>query len=367
MDKVRLAVVGTGTMGVYHLDRIITLDEIELVAVCDVNEPQVKTVAQKYNCRAFTDYKDMIRKDIIDAVLIATPHYFHPPVAIWAFEQGVHVLCEKPIAVRVSDVQTMIDAHRKHPELKFAAMFQMRMNPLWKKVKKLVSSGELDKIFRVSWTITDWYRTQAYYNQGGWRGTWKGEGGGVLMNQCPHQLDLLQWIFGMPSKITAVCTFGKYHNIEVEDDVDAILEYPDGRILMFSTSTGEYPGTNRLEISGNRGRLIVEGGKITFNRTVDRVSDFTQTTTEAWSTPEYWTADVPVGGEDPAHKGLVRNFAQAILNDTPLIAHGEEGINSLMLANAMVYSGTTGKPVSMPLDSAEYDKLLAQLIAKSRG
>jgi len=260
----------------------------------------------------------------------------------------------------------MIDAHRKRPELKFAAMFQMRMNPLWKKIKKLVSSGELDKIFRVSWTITDWYRTQAYYNQGGWRGTWKGEGGGVLMNQCPHQLDLLQWIFGMPSKITAVCTFGKFHDIEVEDDVNAILEYPDGRILMFSTSTGEYPGTNRLEISANRGRLIVEGGKITFNRTVDRVSDFTQTTTEVWSTPEYWTADVPVGGEDPAHKGLVRNFAQAVLNDTPLIARGEEGINSLMLANAMVYSGTTGQPVQMPLDSTEYDKLLAQLIAKSR-
>ncbi len=366
MSKVRLGLVGAGSMGAYHLDHLTTLDEIELAGVCDVNDEQVKKVSAKYNCCGFTDYKEMVRKDNLDAILIATPHYFHPPVAIWAFEQGVHVLCEKPMAVRASDAQQMIDAHRKHPDVKFGIVFQMRLNPLWKKVKNLIAGGQLDKIFRVSWTITDWYRTQAYYNTGGWRGTWKGEGGGVLMNQCPHQLDLLQWIFGMPRKISAVCNFGRYHNIEVEDDVSAILEYADGRIMTFSTSTGEFPGTNRLEISCNRGRLVVEGGKVTFNRTVELVSDYTHNASVAWSTPEYWTADIPVGGEDAAHKGIVKNFVQAILTGEPLVAPGEEGINSLTLANAMVYSGHTGKSVSIPFDNSEYDRLLEQFIAKGK-
>jgi predicted dehydrogenase len=366
MEKVRVGVVGTGTMGISHVAQLKEIPEVELVGVCDVNAEQVAKVGREYNCLGLTDYKELIRKDKIDAVVIATPHYFHPPVAVWAFEQGVHVLCEKPVAVTVGEAGRMIEAHRKFPHLKFGAMFQMRVNPLWKKVKSLIATGQLDKIYRISWTITDWYRTQSYYNQGGWRGTWKGEGGGVLMNQCPHQLDLLQWLFGMPNKISASCTFGRYHQIEVEDDVSATLQYADGRTMTFITSTGEYPGTNRLEICCNRGRVVVEGGKIRFDRTVELVDDFTRNSPGPWSVPEVWPVEVPAGGENLAHKGIMQNFARAILGREELIAPGEEGINSLMLANAMVYSGYTGKTVNLPLDAKEYDHLLAEFIARSK-
>lgn len=366
MDKVRLGVIGVGVMGAAHVACVGDIKEIELAGVCDVNGDQARAMAAKYNTQPFSDYREMAQKKNVDAVLIATPHYFHPPAAIWAFEQGLHVLCEKPIAVTVGEAQKMIDAHRKRPELKFGIMFQMRISPLWRQVKKLIAGGELDTIFRMSWTITDWFRTQAYYNSGGWRGTWKGEGGGVLMNQCPHQLDLLQWLFGMPAKITATCRFGKYHKIEVEDEVTAILEYADGRTMTFVTSTGEYPGTNRLEIAANRGRLVVENRKIRFDRTVEQVRDFTANSPKAWSTPEVWAAEVPVVGEDLAHKAVLANFAQAILGGDAVIAPGEEGINSLMLANTMVYSGTTGKTVSLPLNGREYDALLQQFVAKSK-
>ncbi len=366
MEKVRVGLVGTGSMGLHHLSLIKGIEEMELVGVCDVNPEQVQKVGRQYNCLAVTDYKELVRKDKIDAVVIATPHYFHPSVAVWAFEQGLHVLCEKPIAVTVGEAEKMIAAYRKSTNLKFGIVFQMRVSPLWKQVKKLITSNQLDKIFRISWTITDWYRTQAYYNQGGWRGTWKGEGGGVLMNQCPHQLDLLQWLFGMPNKISAVCNLGRYHQVEVEDDVTAVLEYTDGRTMTFMTSTGEYPGTNRLEIACNRGRLVVEDKKIRFDLTVDLVANFTKNAAVPWSVPEVWTADVPACGEELAHKGIIQNFALAVLGREELIAPGEEGINSLMLANAMVYSGHTGKPVQLPLAGKDYDQLLTEFIAKSK-
>jgi len=367
MDKVRLAMVGTGSMGCYHLDRIGDIPEIELAGVCDFSADQAHKVAEKYKTHAFTDYKELVRKDRADAVMIVTPHYFHPPIAVWAFEQGVHVLCEKPIAVTVGEAQKWFDAHREHPDLKFGVVFHFRMSPLWNKVRQLIVSGELGQIHRIAWTITDWYRTQAYYNSGGWRGTWKGEGGGVLMNQCPHQLDLLQWLFGMPKRVSAVCRFGRYHKVEIEDDVTAILEYADGRTLTFVTSTGEYPGTNRLEICCNRGRVVIEKGTILFDRAVSLVSDYTMGSSEAWSKPEYWSCEVPYGGEDPARKGIIRDFVNVILGrESEVAAPGPEGINSLMLANAMVYSGVRRQAVELPLAAEEYDKLLAELVAGSK-
>jgi predicted dehydrogenase len=364
-----MGVVGAGVMGASHLNDIRQIAEMELAGVCDVNETLVKKAAELNGCKAYTDYKKMISRDNLDAVLIATPHYFHPETTIWAFEQGVHVLCEKPMAVTISDAQRMIDAQAKRPELCFALMLLFRIHPLWMKLKNLITCGEFGRIRRISWTITDWYRTQAYYNSSTWRGTWKGEGGGILMNQCPHQLDLLQWLFGMPKSVFAHVSRGRYHQVEVEDDVNALMEYADGTICTFNTSTGETPGTNRLEMATDRGRVVVENGKIQFDRTVISVSEFTRTCTEVcgrhdvWPKPEAWSIQVPVEGENLKHRGVTQNFAQAILKNAPLIAPGEEGINSLMLANAMLYSGLKNQIVELPLEAKLYDGLLEDLIA----
>jgi len=366
MDKVRFGLVGCGGMGRAHLGAIKEISDTELVGVCDVNKEQAENTAKEYSCKAFTDYKKFVCKENIDAVLIATPHYYHPPIAIWAFEQNVHVLCEKPMAVHIKDAQAMIDAYNKHPELKFGIVFQRRLAPIWKQIKKMIDTGQTGKIYRVSWIVTTWYRTQSYYNQGGWRGTWKGEGGGVLMNQCPHQLDVFQWIFGMPEQVSAVCEFGKYHDIEVEDNITAIMKYSDGKTATFIATTGEFPGSNRLEIACDRGRIIIENeAEITFDRTVESVTEFTKTA-NSWELPEIWNAKVPIRDEDPGYKGISRNFVQAIKDEQPIAAPGLEGINSLMLANAMVYAGYNNTAVKLPLDGNEYENFLQQMIANSK-
>lgn len=367
MEEVRIGVVGLGGMGINHIGSIEKTDGARLTAVCDARKDVADEQAEKNDAKAFYDFDEMSKSGLIDAVLIATPHYFHTPLAIAAFEAGLHVLTEKPVAVHKADVEKMIAAHEKHPELKFAAMFQMRTEGVWKKLKQLIVNGELGKLKRVNWIITNWYRTQAYYDGGGWRATWKGEGGGVLLNQCPHQLDLFQWLFGMPSKIRANCAIAKYHKIEVEDDVTAFCEYPGGHTGVFITSTGEYPGSNRLEIACDRGRVVVENNTIKFNRTEVSVQEHINTCENGFDTPPVWDVDVPpenVVGEF-SHQRLIANFADAILNGTDLVASGAEGMNSIELSNSMLYSSLKNQDVELPLDSNAFDALLQDLIKNS--
>ncbi|MCK5844175.1 MAG: Gfo/Idh/MocA family oxidoreductase [Victivallales bacterium] len=367
MEEVRIGVVGLGGMGINHIGSIEKSDGIRLVAVCDARKEVVDEQAKKNDVKPFYDFDKMAKSGLIDAVLIATPHYFHTPLAIAAFEAGLHVLTEKPVGVHKADVEKMIAAHDKHPELKFAAMFQMRTGGVWKKLKQLIANGEFGKIKRVNWIITSWYRTQAYFDGGGWRATWKGEGGGVLLNQCPHQLDMFQWLFGMPSKIRANCAIGKYHNIEVEDDVTAFCEYPEGYTGVFITSTGECPGSNRLEIACDRGRVVVEDNAIKFNRTEVPVQEHINTCENSFDTPAIWDVDVPPEKEegDSPHQRIIANFADAILNGTELIASAEEGINSIELSNSMLYSSLKNQDVELPLDSSAFETLLEDLIKNS--
>ena len=282
-----------------------------------------------------------------------------------ALEQGLHLLTEKPISVHVADCKRLIAAHT-NPKQVFAAMFNQRTDPHYIKIRQLIQSGELGEIQRTNWIITDWFRSDAYYAMGGWRATWKGEGGGVLLNQCPHNLDLFQWICGKPSSIRANCSFGKYHDIEVEDEVTAYLEYPNGATGIFITTTGEAPGTNRLEITGDRGRLVCENGKVSFIRNETGTREFCKTTKEAFGLPERWNVDIPVNGSGDQHTGILKNFVAAILDGAPLIAPAEEGIHSVEMANAMLYSSMTGQTVRLPLDAEAYEAKLMQLIAESR-
>lgn len=364
--EIRLGVIGVGGMGGNHVRSIQETAGLKLTAVCDIVKETADRVAVKTGAKAFYNAEALYDSGMIDGVIIAVPHYSHTKLMIDAFAAGIHALTEKPIAVHKTDAEKMITAARLRPDLKFAAMFQMRTSPLFKKLKKLIASGEMGKIHRINWIITNWFRSQAYYDSGSWRATWKGEGGGVLLNQCPHQLDILQWLFGMPVRIRAFCGIGKYHHIEVDDDVTAYAEYADGATAVFIASTGEAPGTDRLEISGDRGRIVVENQKITWNRTEISVREFLQTSDSIFGAPEIWNVDVPIGNATGvARREVVANFGAAIRDNTPLIAPGEEGINSVELANAMLYSALNNATVELPLDGTAFEAMLKDLIENS--
>ncbi len=361
---VRLAVIGVGGMAQVHMKHAAELDHVEVSAVCDTSRQALSEAAKQHGCPGFENHKDLLATDICDAVLIATPHYAHTTIGIDALNTGKHVLVEKPISVHKADCQKLIAAHTDK-NLVFAAMFNQRTDPYFTKLKQMINTGELGRLIRVSWIITNWFRTDAYYAGGGWRATWKGEGGGVLLNQCPHQLDLMQWLFGMPTRVAGFCGIGKRHDIEVEDQVTAYLEYENGATGTFITSTGEAPGTNRLEVAGERGRVVIEDDKFTFTRNDIPADEFLRTSKEPFGKPSVSNVDIPITGHGGQHKQVLENFIDAIRTDADLIAPADEGIRSVELGNAMLYASLTGKPVDMPLDGEAYERKLQQLIAES--
>ncbi len=363
--SIRFGIVGVGNMGSFHLQKYKDVPSLQLTAVCDIVRERADKAAAAHTCQAFYDHRALLRAKVCDAILIATPHYDHTTIGIAALKAGLHVLVEKPISVHKADCERLIAAHTNKKQI-FAAMFNQRTDPHYRCVRELVQSGELGALQRVNWIITNWFRTQSYYSSGDWRATWSGEGGGVLLNQCPHNLDLLQWICGMPVLMHGFCKFGKYHKIEVEDDVTAYFEYANGATGVFITTTGEAPGTNRLEITGERGKVVVEQGSVKFTRTVVSTRQFCRTSPERFATPGVWDVVIPTQGNGGQHLEILRNFADAIEHGTPLIAPAREGIHSIELANAMLYSSFTNAPVALPLDARVYERHLKKLIAGSR-
>ena len=297
----------------------------------------------------FENGDQLIESGLCDAVIIATPHYEHPRLAILAFEHGLHVMSEKPAGVYTKQVREMNEAAARSGKV-FGMMFNQRTNCVYRKMHEMVQSGKYGQIKRVNWIITDWYRTQAYYNSGGWRATWDGEGGGVLLNQCPHNLDLLQWICGLPCRVRAFCHNGKWHQIEVEDDVTAYLEFPNGATGVFVTTTADAPGTNRFEITLERGKLVAEHDKLTFFELEQSEREFCFTATGGFEQPAGHEVTVELDGQNPQHVGVLNAFAGAILRGEPLVADGTEGIRGLELSNAMHLSSWTDQTVSLPID-----------------
>lgn len=363
--KLKIGIVGMGNMGSDHARRILAgeVPGMELAGVCDADESRLASWKTR-GVATHASYASLLSSGI-QAVLIATPHFSHVSFGVSALQAGLHVLVEKPIAVQKSDAERLIAAHVK-PGQVFAAMFNQRTDPLYIKIKRMLDAGELGKVQRITWTITDWYRTQAYYNSGGWRASWAGEGGGVLINQCPHQLDLYQWLFGLPARVRAFCHYGRFHDIEVEDSVTAYLEHANGANAVFITTTGEAPGTNRLEIAGERGKLVAEGGKLHFSRNEISTAEHLRTAKESFSRPDLWEIDIPVFGRGEQHVGILKNFAGACLRGEPLIAPAAEGIHSVELANAMLLSSAQEKTLTLPLQSDDYARWLAEKIAGSR-
>jgi predicted dehydrogenase len=275
-------------------------------------------------------------------------------------------MVEKPISAHKADAERLIAAHQQSPKLVFAGMFQLRAEPRYLRIKKLLTAGELGAVVRMSWIMTDWFRTEAYYASGGWRATWKGEGGGVLLNQCLHNLDVMQWLLGMPARVRGFCQLGRFHDIEVEDNVTAYLEYPNGATGTFVSSTGEAPGTNRFEIVGTRGKLLLENDQLHFIRNETDMLQFSKSAKLGFVKPEVWRAELPFENTANGHAILMQNFINAILGGEPLLVPGEEGIHSVELANVMLYSSMLGQTVELPMDSTAYEAKLNQLIAHSK-
>ncbi len=364
-DKVRFGVIGTGGMGSGHCAMIPDIPETELTAICDIDPKTRESIAAQYNVPGFATHTELLDSGLVDAVVIATPHYFHPPIAIDAFARGLHVLSEKPISVTVSAADGMIKAAKESGK-KFAVMYQMRSEPQNIAAKQIVESGELGEIYRTS-LVMGWYRSQAYYDSGGWRATWTGEGGGVLINQAPHLLDLFSWLGGLPVSITGQ-TRTRLHDIEVEDEAFATLEYANGAHGYLYASTTEVPNHQMLEICGDKGKLVIHGSSLKVYHIDGSIRDFTNTTTEMWASPKAQEAPVKLP-EPKALKGhgvITQNLARAILYDEPLISPGAEGINAVELINGIILSGKTGKTVRVPVDRPEYNHLIEELKATSQ-
>jgi predicted dehydrogenase len=336
----------------------------KLTAVSDIRAERLELASKEWGDRiqTFESPEALFRSGTVDGVLLCTPHYDHPKQAIEAFAYGLHVLVEKPAGVYTKQVREMNEAAAASGKV-YGIMYNQRTNPLYLKLRELIASGELGEIRRTHWIITNWYRSQSYYNSGGWRASWAGEGGGVLINQDPHQLDLWQWTTGlMPTRIRAFCSFGKHRDIEVENDVTAYAEYENGATGVFVTSTYESPGTNRFEITGDRGKIVIEDDKLTFWRLRQLESEFNRSNTSPFSQPECWKCDIPIVAGGPQHKGITQNWTDSILHGTPLLAPGEDGIKGLMLSNAMLLSTWTDNWVNLPIDeNLFYDKLQEQI------
>lgn len=368
MDKVKIGIIGVGNMGSFHAN-YISKGEIpgaQLTAVCDTDPDRLNWARENLgeDIALFDTAEALFESKCVDAVIIATPHYDHPPLAIKAFDNELHVLIEKPAGVYTKQVREMNEAAKKTDKV-FGIMYNQRTNPIYQKVRDLVKTGELGEIKRTIWIITDWYRPQSYYDSGGWRATWAGEGGGVLLNQDPHQLDLWQWMVGMPKRVRAFCAFGKYHEIEVEDDVTAYVEYENGATGLFVTSTGEAPGTNRFEISADRGKLVVEDNKLTFWRLRTPERQFNAEWKGGFGAPECWKCEIPIRGVQTAHKGITKNWVNAILKGEELLAPGIEGIRGLEISNAMHLSSWTDDWVDIPVDEELFYKELKKRIETS--
>jgi predicted dehydrogenase len=363
MKPLRTGIIGLGNMGSFYADRLAAGD-VPGATLAAVADPRADRLTRWPDARAFGDGHAMIAASGLDAVVIATPHYAHTDLGIAALEAGLHVLVDKPISVHKRDAERLIAAHRRSDRM-FAAMFNQRTDGYFLKIRSLIHESALGAIRRIHWTSTHWFRTHAYYQSSAWRATWAGEGGGVLLNQAPHQLDMLCWLFGLPAAVTGFCAFGRYHDIEVEDDVTAYLEWPGGTHGVFITGTGEAPGTNRLEIAAENGRLVLEQDRLVFHRNEMPMSDFSRTTPELFAAPKVEVEAFEGLDHGTQHLGILRNFAAAIRGEEALIAPAQEGIASVELANAILLSAWEGRRVELPLDAAVFAHHLDARIAAS--
>ena len=367
MDIVRYGIIGLGNQGSTYALKIFDQGKApnaRISAMCDINPSKIDNIKEKTtstDVAYFTDYKEMLDSGLCDAVLIEVPHYQHPEMVLECLKRGINVICEKPAGVYAKQVKEMNEASKLY-DAKFGMMFNQRTNCVYRKMKEMIAAGDIGEIQRVTWIITNWFRTQTYYDGGSWRATWEGEGGGVLINQCPHQLDLIQWVVGkLPKYVNGFCHYGKWHDIEVEDDVTAYFEYDNGATGMFITTTGETPGTNRFEISGTCGKLLCENEKLYFYKNEGDSQEYVKTSEHGFAKLKCEMIEVETDGNNPQHAGIINNFTNALLGTEELFVTGTDGLAGVELMNAIELSGWRGgERVQLPVNEDEY---LAELNA----
>ena len=373
MEKVRVGIIGLGNQGTHYVAGLFNPGKIPngvVTALCDNNPAKIeimKTRTEGQDIAYFDNYIDLLDSGLCDMVMVVVPHYFHPEMVMEALKRGIHVICDKPAGVYTKQVKEMNEVAKQSNAL-FAMMFNQRTNCVYRKMREIVQAGGIGELQRVTWIITDWYRTQQYYDSGSWRATWEGEGGGVLFNQCPHQIDLVQWVVGeLPVQVNGFCQYGKWHDIEVEDEVTAYFRYKNGATGVFVTTTGEAPGTNRFEISGTKGKLLVEGDKLYYWSMEEDTQVWSKTANTGFVPPKCTKIEVETDGQNPQHMGIINNFIAAIRGEEPLFVDGKEGINGVELMNAMELSGwNNGEPISLPVDEERYLRELDRHVANSR-
>ena len=367
-SSLRIGVIGVGTMGYAHAHYLAggNVENAVLSALCDHNPARLEELKSLFpGIPLFSCTEDLLSAGKCDAVIIATPHYDHPIIGIKAFQNGLHVLSEKPLAVQLSAAEAFVQAADQSGKT-FCIMLNQRTDPLYIKARQLIQGGVMGMPKRFHWIITNWYRTQKYYDSGSWRATWLGEGGGVLLNQAPHNLDIWQWLFGMPERIRAFCTKGKYHHIEVEDEALIYGEYANGATAVFQTSTGEYPGTNRLEITGDRGKMVLENGVLKLWRLKEAERTFCFEAQEPFAKIPMEYEEMSFSSKGSAHGRIIQNFVNHILFEEPLISDGREGVRELTLSNCAYLSSWEDRWVTLPPENALFDRHLQALCKNSR-
>ena len=373
---VKTAVIGVGRMGSKHAYNLAKrVKNSNLVAICDVDRQKANMMAKKLKVKAYYDVDELLKNEELDGVVIATPHYAHVEIALKCLEKKINILCEKPISVTTEEANKLLDA-AKESGLICSMMYNQRTNRMYQKAKELIDSGAIGKIQRINFTITDWYRSQFYYNMGGWRASWSGEGGGTLINQCVHQLDLLQWLCGMPTTIKSY-NQTKGRRITTENDVTAIMRF-DGFDCVFTASTHEIPGINRLEIAGDKGIITVYSKTMKYrinkfsepeiNQRAKR--DYGNRRDKVGTTYRYWYGlkNAILDGIRGQQCNILSNFVNAVemKDKSLLIAPLDEGIKALTIINALNMSSWTNEEINLPFDDQEYADLLKEKIEQEK-
>ena len=361
-SPIRVGVIGLGNIAKQHINNIVSgaVQGCQLSAICS---RQGSELSAELGIQHFNDYRQLCDSGLVDAVLIATPTMAHFSMAKYALARDLHVMLEKPMGLSSYEGEALLKC--ASPQTVFALMLNQRSDPTFIKMKQLVASGVLGPIQRTHWTMTNWFRPEIYFQVSDWRATWKGEGGGMLVNQCIHNLDVFQWICGLPTQIQAFCEFGKYHQIEVEDEVTAYFRYANGATGVFVGSTGEAPGVNRFDIIGDKGSLHFDSGQLTLKSNQQSTAQFNRQTDNMFGMPVCQTEVIEIPAKVNQHAVLMNNFIDAIVNGAALIAPAEDGLASLDMANAMLLSTWQQRVISLPLDRKCYQQALDNKIANS--
>lgn len=361
-SQIRLGVIGLGNIGQQHIGHIRS-GAVQNCVITALSSRGSSALAKEIGAQHFTDYRGLIDSGLCDAVLIATPTMSHLDMGLYALKKGLHVLMEKPLGLSTAEGEQLLDA--AGPDQVFALMLNQRVAPVFAKMKAIIDAGSLGKLQRTHWTMTNWFRPEVYFQVSDWRATWRGEGGGLLVNQCIHNIDIFQWLCGVPVSVQGFCGFGKYHDIEVEDEASAYFEYSNGASGIFVGSTGEAPGVNRLDIVGDKGMLSFDGERLLHTENTPATSEYNRETRDMFGQPEARATDITPLETVNQHARLISNFANAILNQEPLIAPASEGIHSLAIANAILWSAWGGERIALPLDSQGYQRALNKKVANS--